>query len=366
MAGWGAGLVETLLLYPQNKVIFRQQLHGITAIQVFRQLRSEGCWLLYRGVLPPLIQRTTTRSVMFGMFDKLHHLFGCSECTSSTARLSCYAYAAFMGKTITSFQLKTGTMEALLCPLERTQVLLQIPEYNHRYQNTAHAFGELAKLRSEGCWLLYRGVLPPLIQRTTTRSVMFGMFDKLHHLFGCSERTSSAARLSCYAYAAFMAGTMEALLCPLERTQVLLQIPEYNHRYQNTAHAFGELAKIGLKELYRGFTVILWRNGLSNVLFFTLRKPLREIIVSNEDSMSSVNQRLPNQLMVFVGNFISGALLGAFISTLFFPVNVVKQRIQSTVNTPHVSARVMFRIIWQERNGSMKELFRGATLNYTR
>lgn len=46
IAGWGAGFVETLLLYPQTKIIFRQQLQGITAKEVFEQVSSVfGSWL---------------------------------------------------------------------------------------------------------------------------------------------------------------------------------------------------------------------------------------------------------------------------------------------------------------------------------
>lgn len=41
-----------------------------------------------------------------------------------------------------------------------------------------------------------------------------------------------------------LAGAVEAISCPLERTQVLLQSPKYNQRYQNTGHAFKELAKV--------------------------------------------------------------------------------------------------------------------------
>lgn len=70
--------------------------------------------------------------------------------------------------------------------------------------------------------------------------------------------------------------------------------------------------------------------------------------------------------MKFIGDFISGAVLGATISSLFFPLNVVKQRMQSTVNSPFLSAWATFQVIWIERNGSVKELFRGITLNYAR
>ncbi|VDK62400.1 unnamed protein product [Onchocerca ochengi] len=258
IAGWGAGFVETVLLYPPNKMIFRQQLQGITAKEVYQQLRNEGYWMLYRGMLPPLIQRTTTRSVMFGMFDKFHRYFGCSECRTAQTRIACFACAAFMG-------------------------------------------------------------------------------------------------------------AVEAISCPLERTQVLLQSPKYNQRYQNTGHAFKELAKIGPKELYRGFTIVLLRNGLSNVFFFTLRKPFRDFVIDCDQQCIShyIGVKIPEQLVTFIGDFISGAVLGASISSLFFPVNVVKQRMQSTVNSPFSSAWTTFKVIWIERNRSFKELFRGITLNYT-
>ncbi|MCP9263131.1 hypothetical protein DINM_006477 [Dirofilaria immitis] len=225
----------------------------------------------------------------------------------------------------------------------------------------------LLRLRNEGCWMLYRGILPPLIQRTTTRSVMFGMFDKFHRYFNCSECQTTQTRIACFTCAAFMAGAVEAILCPLERTQVLLQSPMYNQSYQNTGHAFNELARIGPKELYRGFTVVLLRNGLSNVLFFTLRKPFRNLVIDCDQQCIShyTGSRTPEQLVTFIGDFISGAILGASISSLFFPLNVVKQRMQSTVSSPFLSAWTTFQIIWIERNCSFKELFRGITLNYT-
>lgn len=76
--------------------------------------------------------------------------------------------------------------------------------------------------------------------------------------------------------------------------------------------------------------------------------------------------RIPKRVVEFVGDFTSGAILGALISTLFFPVNVVKQRMQSTVGTPYLSPLVVFDIVWKERNNSAKELFRGVHLNFTR
>jgi len=252
--GWSAGCIETIILYPQNKLIFRQQLLGVAVKDALRQLKSEGSRMLYRGLLPPLLMRTTTRSIMFGMYDKYKNLFGCSN--------------------------------------EKTGI---------RYSFTL-----------------------------------------------------------CHAQAAFLAGATEALLCPLERIQTLLQSNAYHDDFRNTKEAFVHVRKFGLKEFYRGFSVIVFRNGTSNTLFFTLREPLKHAILDNAPSKNK------SYVLNLLADFGSGAVLGASISTLFFPINVVKARMQSTLGTPFLSPAAVFRILWKERNGSIKELFRGVHLNFTR
>lgn len=37
------------------------------------QIRSEGIGKLYRGLLPPLIMRTSSRALMFGLYDEFCH-----------------------------------------------------------------------------------------------------------------------------------------------------------------------------------------------------------------------------------------------------------------------------------------------------
>ncbi|VDK73045.1 unnamed protein product [Anisakis simplex] len=149
------------------------------------------------------------------------------------------------------------------------------------------------QLRNEGITRLYRGLLPPLIMRTTTRSLMFGTFDKLQNAFGCYQTSPYGAFSLCHAAAGFLAGSIEATLCPLERIQVLLQTTRYLERYRNTAHALVEVAKLGPRELYRGLSVVLIRNGFSNSLFFTLRGPLRtQIFELHENSNIKSIKRL--------------------------------------------------------------------------
>ncbi|XP_077866783.1 mitochondrial nicotinamide adenine dinucleotide transporter SLC25A51-like, partial [Saccoglossus kowalevskii] len=69
VCGWGAAFINILATFPLNKLMFRQQLHGIPCWRAARQLREEGIINLYRGLLPPLIQKTTSVSMMFGLYD---------------------------------------------------------------------------------------------------------------------------------------------------------------------------------------------------------------------------------------------------------------------------------------------------------
>lgn len=41
-------------------------LHGVQASSAFHQLRSEGITFLYRGIFPPLAQKTVSLALMFG------------------------------------------------------------------------------------------------------------------------------------------------------------------------------------------------------------------------------------------------------------------------------------------------------------
>lgn len=66
----------------------------------------------------------------------------------------------------------------------------------------------------------------------------------------------------------------------------------------------------GLREHYRGLTAVLLRNGPANMLFFGLRDPIRTFLPSATSSTSKL-----------LNDFFSGALLGAAISTITYPIN---------------------------------------------
>jgi len=246
VCGWGAAAINIATLYPLNKLIFRQQIYGIDASTALRQLRQEGAVLLYRGILPPMVQKTSTLSIMFGMYDQFNRLL-MSQC----------------------------------------------------------------------------GRFPLRVRQGTS---------------------------------AILAGCVEATLTPFERVQTLLQDRCYHGHYRNMAHAVQELGqKYGFREYYRGLSAILLRNGPSNAFFFLLRNEMKQRMPPAKSTATDVLE-----------NFICGGILGAVISTIFFPTNVVKIRMQSRVGGKFESFFAALSVVYNERNRSIALMFRGVHFNCIR
>jgi hypothetical protein len=196
--------------------------------------------------------------------------------------------------------------------------------------------------------LLYRGILPPLCQKTLSLSLMFSMYE------GCKQRICLLTGNDVLAkiLAANIAGTMEATLMPLERVQTLLQDWRYHDKFKNTSHAFRYLlTNHGVTECYRGMVPIIYRNGLSNLMFFTLRDQSKVLLGEQESLLT---------------NFVSGALIGGFTSTVFYPMNVIKIHMQSKIGGNFEKFLVVIREVYVTRNRSLTFFYQGVHLNYMR
>lgn len=148
-------------------------------------------------------------------------------------------------------------------------------------------------------------------------------------------------------------GTTETFLAPFERMQTLLSIPEYNQKYRNTAHVFKDIIKnYGLRELYRGYIPCLIRNTVGNCFYFGIREPLA-FYLENELKWSKR-----------ITQFITGCILGAVVSIVNFPLNVMKTNMQKELRST-VSLRRMFIIIYIQRYGFLG-MYRGITMNLIR
>jgi len=152
--------------------------------------------------------------------------------------------------------------------------------------------------------------------------------------------------------AANVAGTVEALLMPFERIQTLLQDWRYHEKFKNTSHAFRYLlSNHGVTECYRGMVPIIYRNGLSNLMFFTLRDQSKVLLGEKESLMT---------------NFVSGALIGGFTSTVFYPMNVIKIHMQSKIGGNYERFLAVTREVYISRNRSLTSFYKGVHLNYMR
>lgn len=58
VCGYGAAFINICITFPINKVMFRQMAYGIRTNSALLQMKKEGISHLYRGLLPPLLQKT--------------------------------------------------------------------------------------------------------------------------------------------------------------------------------------------------------------------------------------------------------------------------------------------------------------------
>ncbi|XP_026213135.1 solute carrier family 25 member 51 [Anabas testudineus] len=240
-----------------------------------------------------------------------------------------------------------------------TNIVVTFPIQKVLFRQQLHgvlAVEAVRQLQSDGLRNLYRGLLPPLLQKTTTVAIMFGLYEDFSRVLLDHADNTGVPELVTRSFAAAMAGTAEAVLTPFERVQTLLQDHRHHGRFNNTAHTFRTLVtEYGVRECYRGLVPILLRNGPSNVLFFGLRGPIKEKLPEAKSRAGHL-----------VNDFVCGGLLGAGLGIMFYPLNVVKSRAQSQVGGAFRPCTEVLLTVWRERGGSLAKLFRGAHLNYHR
>ncbi|XP_067106780.1 mitochondrial nicotinamide adenine dinucleotide transporter SLC25A51 [Osmerus mordax] len=237
-----------------------------------------------------------------------------------------------------------------------TNIVVTFPIHKVLFRQQLFGVGVMEavrQLQQDGLRTLYRGLLPPLLQKTTTVAIMFGLYEDFSRLL---PQHTGAPELLTRSVAAILAGTAEAALTPFERVQTLLQDPRHHARFQNTVHTFRMLLQEhGVRECYRGLVPILLRNGPSNALFFALRGPLKDLLPQADSHAAHL-----------LSDFVCGGLLGAFLGVLFYPLNVVKSRAQAQIGGHFPSGREVLAAILKERGGRVVLLFRGVHLNYHR
>ncbi|KDO26420.1 hypothetical protein SPRG_08223 [Saprolegnia parasitica CBS 223.65] len=192
-------------------------------------------------------------------------------------------------------------------------------------------------LQQDGWNMLYRGVRPPLMQAAAAKSFMFGLYNCYNDAM-TDEYGNHINGIATSHYAAFLSGTSEAILTPFERAQTLLQTVKYNNEFKGAIDAFYRISMLGVREHYRGLS--------ANV---------RDFLPETTTPHTTL-----------AADFVSGAVLGAFLSTLFFPLNVAKTRMQSIYGGEYIGVAEALRLTYVERDHSWRHVYRGVHINFVR
>lgn len=90
------------------------------------------------------------------------------------------------------------------------------------------------------------------------------------------------------------------------------------------------------------------------------------IIISTIDLKFNINNFQTDPFKQHTQEFISGAVIGAFLSSLFYPTNVVKVEMQRTMGHASLSIREAFLHVYAERGYKLRNVFKGVGINCSR
>lgn len=204
----------------------------------------------------------------------------------------------------------------------------------------------------EGPFLLYRGVLPPLVQKVISLSVMFGVFDFASKSLKSLELNNRLQIL----LAGFTSGTVKTIIMPFERIQMLLVHSKYQEQYKNTLDAFLKVGKqYGVKEYYRGFALVWIRSASSNSCFFLARGEAEKIFGVRET-------------IYWEGlkNFGIGGIIGGVLSIVFYPFKVMRVVYHRDLGGPVPSLLQVISLVYYYNGRGVPNFFRGVLLNSLR
>lgn len=204
-------------------------------------------------------------------------------------------------------------------------------------------------LKKEGFFALYRGALSPMIQRCITLSSMFGVYRAATIPLETLEMNEYVEKMC----ACSLVGALESVFMPLERVQMLLIVATYNKRFKHIFHVAKVIAKdYPLKEFYRGYSIILFRNITSNSFFFITKDELEKRF-----KFSDIQYRQNTQ------HFVVGAAVGIAMTVLFYPLKVAKVNIHKELGGKFKSNKEIFTEIYNKDGGGIVNFYRGSVLN---
>lgn len=212
-------------------------------------------------------------------------------------------------------------------------------------------------IRKEGVGKLYKGILPPLIQKSVTCAIMFGTyFTTKKFLYAKNYEELSTDKI--IVISGMTSAILESFLTPFERIQTLLTCQTYSRYLKNTKDVSKKIinCQYPLKEFYRGYSAVIYRNTFSTTLFFSAKE-----CFLRKDCCFNINVK--NE---FIKNFVQGAVLGAICSTFSYPINVTRYNMQRRIDSKFISFSSSFIQVLHQRNYNLKKFYSGAGINIVR
>jgi solute carrier family 25 carnitine/acylcarnitine transporter 20/29 len=218
-------------------------------------------------------------------------------------------------------------------PFETIKVRLQTDGVNGRFKGPWDCF--IQTIKTEGIRGLYKGMTPPLLGMGINNSLMFGMFGSLKKALG--ESPTNKLGLHQIAAAGWVTGfALGTYATPMEllRTRLQTQYSTSGSEKQGPIKILRNIYQSkGIRGLYQGwFTTSLQRSCLA---FWFTGNEIAKRALSKPGTKTTTNHlgetiiEKTEPKMSAVASFLAGGFAGACFWTVCFPIDVVKNRLQS-------------------------------------
>ncbi|KAI9004451.1 mitochondrial carrier domain-containing protein [Hyaloraphidium curvatum] len=174
-------------------------------------------------------------------------------------------------------------------------------------------------IKADGMLGLYRGVIPPLLGITPVFALVFWGYDIGTRIVRSVYKKPAPETLTTFeiSQAGFISAIpATALMAPMERIKVLLQMP--NSPYKTIAQATSAAwAEGGISSLFRGTTATLLRDGPASMAWFATYEVVKKMLQPKDGTLS------PGAIL------FAGGMAGIANWTVAIPPDVVKSRLQT-------------------------------------
>lgn len=255
-------------------------------------------------------------------------------------------------------QVDGGLLSLCICYLHggtsgALTMLMVFPVYktiNRQQINNSTIRQAVVQLKTEGLLKLYRGAMPPFLQRTLNSTVLFGVHGTFLQKLTLSWGTAFPSH-TLSAVAGLATGVVEALFfTPFERVQNLLQNSQNDKELPKLKNVLSELYNQKLASgYYRAFVPIMVRNTLGSALYFGMKGPIYDALQDRGVSPT-------------VASFTSGTLASWPSTFLVYPMSTLVANMQKQLDGEANGARACWRVLWEGRERSVRQLYRGGSL----